>query len=403
MDLKLLYHGFDGLDVSFQCRPEPAFLAMLSAAKSEAQKTQATCKINFFGVDMDVAATGAVGFSFRADTGPAGETWFIANSLKSNGWNVRVSVKSLALATLGYQAVKDRLLKRLEIFTDEVLSHSVGRIDFAVDVEAPDFVLEPENFVCHWRATQGQHRVRNREMVSDSETGEALEIVGNGGKINSVTIGKMPGRQVIVYNKRREVIDRQKSYWWAIWYPDECGAGEVPKEVRARRVWRVEIRSGKRDLKERWNVSTFDQLEASLGAIYAETLSAIRLNAPQAEQTDSNKSRQKVHVLWDMALAHAERPFNEVEKVNPSRVIEITQAQMQERYRALFAGLAASYSVMLGARVGEVPGVLGQDIAASVMQRVKDAPAKFKEAQQRAGKRLRFMTDVTAWQMPRAA
>lgn len=61
-----------------------------------------------------VAETGARGgYKYRFDTGLDGEIWFVAHSLKRDGWNIRVSAKSLALALHGYEGVKARILGRL--------------------------------------------------------------------------------------------------------------------------------------------------------------------------------------------------------------------------------------------------------------------------------------------------
>ena len=62
-----------------------------------------------------VAETGSRGgYRYRFDTGLDGETWFVAHSTNSKNWNIRVSVKSLALSLYGYEGVKERILNRLK-------------------------------------------------------------------------------------------------------------------------------------------------------------------------------------------------------------------------------------------------------------------------------------------------
>lgn len=388
--MKTLYHGFDGLDVTFQGCASRRFLDMLGKAKEAAQASERSETVSYRGLTFEVAATGAVGFSFRLDTGPDGETWFIAKSEKPHGWNIRVSVKSMALALYGFAAIKARLFERLNCFGAEVRGYSVARVDFAVDVEAPDFKINPERLVCHWRATCAQHRVRNGTRTTDDE-GRELQIIGNGGRINSLTVGRMPGRQVIVYDKRREVIDKRKAHWWSIWYPGE----EVTKELKSRRVWRVEIRAGKRYLKDDWNVSSFEDLERLLPAILTETLDAIRLHAD--EQRDSNVTRQATHELWQLAAAHAAHPFSEGDRVEPRPVIVEAQAEMKKKYEALIAGLTASYAVVCDVPVAQASRGVAAGIMGAIRTQIECYPGKFKEAYGRAEKRLRFMKDTDAW------
>jgi len=393
--MKTLYHGFDGLEVAFQgCAPR-AFLDMLQRAKESAQAHEKPETVSYRGLTFEVAATGASGYSFRLDTGPDGETWFIANSEKPHGWNLRVSVKSMALALYGFRAMRETIFKRLETFRANVQAHSVGRVDFAVDVEAEDFRINPERIVCHWRSTCAQHRHQHKSKAQD-ETGQEIEIVGQGGKVNSLTVGKMPGRQVIIYNKRREVIDRRKVYWWKIWYPDE----EVSKEVTARPVWRVEVRAGKRELKERWRVSTFDDLERLLPAVLTDTLEAIRLNAD--EQTDTNVTRQETHALWQLVANFAAYPFGEGDKIEAAPVIAESQKAMRDKYEALVAGLAASYAVVCDIAADDAPDKIAEGIMSAIRTRIKCHPGKFRDAHSRAEKRLRFMKDADAWNIAAA-
>lgn len=119
------------------------------------------------------------------------------------------SVGSTLLATqgLGYaRAYIDKTLERLGV---RFKNHQVriSRVDFCVDVLAPDIELNPENFVIHSHSNRGDYLTQEDDRRSN----------GKSGRFTSVTIGKMPGRQVIIYDKRREVIDKKKPIWWEIW------------------------------------------------------------------------------------------------------------------------------------------------------------------------------------------
>lgn len=179
--------------------------------------------LDYRGVRMAVADSGARGgYAFRYDTGPDGATWFFKRPRPGDPWGVRVSVKALALALYGLGGVRARLygfLEALGIFVP-LGAESIGRVDYAVDILAPGFVLEPERFVMHSHATRIDHSEPD-PMVRH----------GTSGRVTSVTVGKMPNRQVIVYDKRKEVIARRKVHWWEIWNACLAHRGE-PRSTR---------------------------------------------------------------------------------------------------------------------------------------------------------------------------
>ncbi|WP_160116046.1 hypothetical protein [Candidatus Halocynthiibacter alkanivorans] len=53
-----------------------------------------------------------------------------------------------------------------------------------------------------------------------------------GGRFESVTIGKMPNRQVIVYDKKQAAKDQKTDYWFPAW--------NIDKDDPATQIWRVE-------------------------------------------------------------------------------------------------------------------------------------------------------------------
>jgi hypothetical protein len=127
---------------------------------------------------------------------------------------------------------------------------SVSRIDYAVDVLAPGFVLVPESFIMHSHCLRADH--------------VDMQIHGKSGRITSVTVGKMPARQVIVYDKRAEAIAHRKTHWWEIWNRALATRGlpllEPAGDRSACAVWRVEMRAGKDLLKDRWGIRDWAEL-----------------------------------------------------------------------------------------------------------------------------------------------
>jgi hypothetical protein len=147
---------------------------------------------------------------------------------------------------------------------------SISRADYCVDILAPDFELIPDHFVMH-SATGRRDHITPEETV----------VHGKSGRVTSVTIGGTRNRQVIVYDKRAEVIARGKSYWWDIWNHTirtcktaENGSCDVPNGyitpnpdfARENCVWRVEFRAGKNLLKDRWGIRTWKQFFELFGS-----------------------------------------------------------------------------------------------------------------------------------------
>ena len=108
----------------------------------------------------------------------------------------------------------------------------------------------------------------------------------------------MPRRQVIVYDKRLEVIQQKKPAWWKIWNESLRQAGLPPMDPSDRglsQVWRVELRAGKTHLKDKWKIRNFFDLEDRLGDLYAATLDEVRYAQPTG---DGNRSRWPEDPIW---------------------------------------------------------------------------------------------------------
>jgi hypothetical protein len=203
-------------------------------------------------------------------------------------------------------------------------------MDFLVN----DFTLDPNRFVAHPHA-----RVVPRFAEAQlNELPDAVPVF-RGRHVESITIGKMPGRQVIVYDKRYAAIKKRDLFWFEVW--------KIDIEDKSLRVWRVEVRAGKRELKERWQVSTFDSLDLALGDIVRETLASIRYHA--AYQTDSNVSRQWLDPLWVAASeASAAGLTNYTSGLLPSRIREIEHEKALLNYTRQITGNAGGLAAVAG-------------------------------------------------------
>lgn len=370
-NIKILRAGYDGLDVSFLGTMPPSTLCKLERGKAEAVRNrgEATVKISP-RLTVHVAETGAKGgYAFRVDTGPDGETWFIKAS-DAIDWNIRVSCKSAMLASLGYEGAKARLYARLKEFGAYVEQESIGRVDFAFDFTAPAaFEIDPALVVAHVNSGVREHDACMK--VTADETTISC-IASRARKVETLTIGKMPGRQVTVYNKTAEVKAKGKSYWWQIWKIEE-----------GKQVYRLEVRAGKKYLKERVGVTTWADLEAKLPDILHATLLKIRLCDPLKSRR-ANVSQRGYHPVWNAALAWLKARWQDcLTGVEPVRILVAERKRYAEIFTNLTRGTFISYANVLGIEREKFADFVGA-LAADAQKIAIEKPEVFERKWQRS-------------------
>lgn len=290
--LKVLHRGFDNLDVSFTAMLTPAGLEAMEAARQQAEQNMRPTPLRLGPglFDIDIAEKGARnGYRYLGDTGPMGATWIFKRRPVPEPGNIRASAKSLPLAVDGYEATKARFSAALQAMGATVMAESVARIDFAVDfLMPPDFQLNPDQFVSHARTTTRENNVAPQSV----HEADAIGIVAwSGRRCTGVTIGKNPWREVVVYDKRREVIAKHKSEPWAtIW-----GMANLD----GLNIWRIEIRLFKRYLAEKLKVFSYSEVEGIIRQELHTALDAVRYLARSAPS--GNVTREPDHAMWQAA------------------------------------------------------------------------------------------------------
>lgn len=339
--MKLIYSNFDKVEVSFQGILPENILNQLSEAKDKAQNENheiyAELGPNKFPVT--VRETGSRnGYRYSFNTELDGEIWFIKHSSKSDKHNIRVSVTSMALAIYGYEAVKQRLFDRLTLLGASGSRHytsasceavsdlpieSVSRFDYCFDfLDESGFEPHPNRFVAHQRCKKH------------------LYTAGRGDRTGTVRIGEMPGRQAIIYDKTEEILASKKHYWWDIW-----GLNLDDIKRKNARIWRVEIRAGKDELANKWNLKRYEDFEKRAGDIVVRTLKNIRYTVPQDH--DTNRSRWPTADFWQEAIDKAaakleSRASDQKREKIISDYRENVVAGYEERIFGNFIGLAAA-------------------------------------------------------------
>lgn len=384
MKLKPIYWNFDKLDVTFQGAVPQAMLDALEQARLQAQANRSQEPLEWRGETMDVAGHGAPGgYAYLCDTGPIGAKWFFSRNQSVSGWNIRVSVKSNALASLGLGRVRAEIYRYLDAIGAKVLGEAISRVDYCMDfatseIEATSgepFVLNPTSFVMHSHTSRADHEV------------EAKQSHGISGRYTSVTCGKMPGRQVILYDKSKEIQDRQKPEWWKHW----DAALEIngrPKLAGNERIWRVELRVGKRHLKDRWGVTTWAELDDKLGDVLSCVVAQIRYTCPST--SDTQRFRWSKHPLWDAVEKVIAHDLVEMTTGAPPHTVkEIHRRQLAAIMEQQFLGLLPSLTLATGIQADA--NSVSQTTNALVRNYLERSSDRFQAGLERSAKKYRLI------------
>ncbi|MEQ8509267.1 MAG: hypothetical protein RIB43_09715 [Rhodospirillaceae bacterium] len=378
--MQIVHQGFDGLDVTFQGQLPDAFMDILEEAQLRAQDDGKNALTEYNGVFFHVERSGAVGgYKFRCDTGPSGAKWFFKDTRKRNKdpWNIRVSCHSLSLASLGLGRVRADIYEFLN--TIEALlpinAERISRVDYAVDFFAPEFELDADAFVMHARY--------NRETNEELRTGN-----GTSGRLGSIRIGKSPGLQAVMYDKRAEIIAKSKLYWWKVWEDNGLPSNIDRKKPEASRVWRVELRAGSNYLRRKWGVNSWIDLHEKGGDVLLSI--ADRIRYAQTSQ-DENRSRWKNNEIWDrVILALKDDLFELTSNSTPNDLKEVMRDEHLRMMKSQTIGLLANW--LNAAQVQYEDETDLSLIAANIIRSaVDDETARFIESMEKAKKRYVFL------------
>lgn len=395
----VLHRGFDTLAVAIKANVSDDLFEQLDAEQKVASDERREIVVILEGITFLLSPHGGAGYRFILKGGQDGATWFIKKPNAKDKWGIRLSFGSFFMAMHGLGAAKahaDHVTAKLGIRfgPDDV---SISRADFCVDVLSPDFVLNPDQFVMH-------SKMDRRDHISADD----MAVHGKSGRVTSVTIGKPRNRQVIIYDKRAEVIAHNKSYWWSIWnhtlrtYVERGNSPTALSNVKrdielspdaahvhANRVWRVEFRAGKDLLKDRWGIRTWEQFFDRFGDLCREAGEVVRYIEPDA--TDPNRARWPNHPIWDIVCAEMNDDLTEMRSgADPNPMKEVHR---EEHIAMLFRNLLGS-SITLGALRGVDPDGLGEvfnDLAANMNAEVTADPVRTAKQLQDAKDRYVFI------------
>ncbi len=334
----VLYTGFDSLDIAFQGAFPPSVLDVLEAARDEAQaaKKDQAAEIGPGAHKVLVKPSGRGSYRYVFNNGPLGAIFAASSNTSPAQWNLFISLRAACLLTRGYDGAKAWLHETLSEIGFRMTSLRINRFDYAVDILASDFSIDLANFV-----TPGQAKAK-AYWSEDSYAGKdanAPKAVLRGRRIESATIGSMPNRQVILYDKRREVLDKRALHWFEVWNVE-------PADPNAQ-IWRVEIRAGRDAITKFAEQRSYETVEAGAKSYLIKAARDIRYIDSTANQ--KNVSRIPSHPLWQtVQTTLADLPINPPPALPDERAREIMRLQRKDMALKQGFGNLLNYCVLEG-------------------------------------------------------
>lgn len=329
----LIRSGFDTIELAYRASIPESFLIELARAKANAIEKRKAIPLVYNECEFLVEATGGQGgFSYRIDTGPFGAIWKFRGVESKDSWSTHVKIKSHSLATRGIDQSKldcDNFLRFIGAHFDPDDAR-VGRADFAFDFYAPALEILPSEFVSHAR----------------TQKSEIIERIAIGDQTNYIRIGKLPGKQVCIYNKSGAINEKRDLIWTDILKSAAAEFG-IQFDERTEDIWRIELRSGKKQIDKFLNPNRrWDLFDNQFQAIFKNITKSISWRLPQ---NDQNKTRWPLNPFWiaiDSEITRME--FNRHFRVSREAIDTIKSEylnQLTSQLDGLFLTLAANNGV----------------------------------------------------------
>ncbi|AFO89771.1 hypothetical protein D1822_00110 [Phaeobacter inhibens] len=381
MSADILHSGFDGLKFTVETDIPPALREALAEAKALAIKTNAETVVEFGPVALSVRRTG--GSAFSAHTGEYGAEWYFLDpeNRAANNPGITVDFRAFLLATGGLDAAEKHFRTCMDAFGIRYADHllRVTRVDYAIDFLAPWFEPDREALV-----VPPGTRVQEYTGVDETETH------ATGARVTGLRAGAVANRQLAIYDKRQEVMQKGKLGWLTIWNDARAQLNRPPLDLSDRlasQVWRFELRMGSKQLRNRWEMRSWQDLRDMVGDAYSEFCEKIRYTCPTS---DSNRARWPTHDLWQAVASVIANDLHEnCSGVLPSDVIETNRAEHMRMLDRQILGLFVSR-----AAASEVQPAEFQDFLDSHIETLKrlseEHPTPLPERLSKAAARYRF-------------
>lgn len=294
MRAPILHHGFDGLKFTVQADIPQEFRTVLWEAKQSAIKHNEEVIRQFGDIFLSIRRSG--GAAFSAHTGNYGAEWYFLDpeNKPKNNPGVTVDFRAFLLAAGGLDEAEQHFRECMAAFGIPYDEHllRVSRVDYAIDFLAPWF--EPSR-----DALVTPPKTKGKELTGSDET--ETHVSGTrvtGTRVTGLRIGAVANRQLVIYDKRQEVLQTRKFGWVFIWAEELEKLGLPLLELNdpsQSRIWRFELRMGSKQLRNRWEMHSWQDLRDIVGDAYSDFCEHMRYTSPN---DDTNRSRWPSHPLW---------------------------------------------------------------------------------------------------------
>ncbi|MES0826108.1 hypothetical protein [Ruegeria sp. SCP11] len=331
MEATILHSGFDGLRFTIQADIPDDFREELASAKQHAKETYGDCVLEFGSVSLNVTSKGSRGFT--AHTGDHGAVWLFQDPQDPipNNPGITVDFRAFGLATGGLEGAERHFRDCMEAFGIKYVETQlrVARADFAVDLLAPWFEPDREALV-----------VPPGTKVTEYTGVDETATVSSGARVVGLRAGAVANRQLAIYDKRAEVIQQNKMGWLTIWNAALEAIDKPPLDLTDRtssQIWRFEMRLGSKQLRNRFEMRSWQDVSDIIGDAFTDALGRIRYCMPTA---DGNRARWPTHELWRQFEAVVGNDLHQnYAGVLPSDVIQANRAAKMRDLDAQLAGL----------------------------------------------------------------
>ena len=381
MSIEILHSGFDGLKFTVQTDIPPDLRALLAEAKAEAIRTNADAVVDIGGMQFAVRRSGGSAFSLH--TGDYGAEWYILDpeNRPKNNPGVTVDFRAFLLASGGLRAAQDHFeacMAALGIPYVETQLR-VSRVDFAIDILAPWFEPDSEALV----APPG---TRSNEHTSIADT----EVQRVGRRVTGLRAGAVANRQLAIYDKRAEIMAKRKLGWLVIWNAARTNAGKPPLDLTDRnesQVWRFELRLGSKQLRNKWEMRSWFDLNAMIGDAFVDFCQRVRYCIPNGDQ---NRSRWLTHELWETVTQVVSSDLNDMRSgIVPEEVKTANREAHKRMLDAQTLGLIISSAAASGIELDGIDDYVHRH-AVTLKENSREHPAPIEERLNKAKLRTRF-------------
>lgn len=340
MIAEILHSGFDGLKFTIQADTPPELREELVAAKKYAKESFGDCLVQFGDIALSVTNKSARGFTCH--TGDLGAVWMFQDPEDPipNNPAITVDFRAFGLAASGLAGAEKHFRDCMGAFGIPYVETQlrVARADFAVDILAPWFEPSREALV-----------VPPGTNVTEYTGVDETTTMASGARVTGLRAGAIANRQLAIYDKRMEVIQSKKMGWLTIWNVARSKANLPPLDLTDRntsQIWRFEMRLGSKQLRNRFEMRSWQDVHDTIGDAVTDALDRIRYTDPT---TDTNRARWPAHELWVQVVSTIKNGLHtHCAGVVPSDVIEANRNAKMRELDAMIAGMFVTRAALSG-------------------------------------------------------